>query len=272
MYSEFRDDPLFPAMVKQSTERYLNNTTSPGILGCVDNAFIHDPDLNRSWNWPQKRENASPLLLYSNFDELNGNVTLTHSNLARYLLFMTISRSFGSVMGGGVMDLEAKSHCNAMYCKGLPREQWKVEARQCFETSLAQLQYSVLDIVRGTNDPHFLFTWSAPDNPPNLRDVCHMGKFKSVGWRNVSAWGLIGLLSLSGGISLATVKTENDELWLVVGAQLVNRAFWWGMCLPRKIPWASTSNRIVHFVSPFSERWAGVASQRRWPSSRVFVS
>lgn len=53
-----------------------------------------------------------------------------------------------------------------------------------------------------------------------------MGKFKSVGWRNVSVWGLFGLLSFAG-VSLASVKTEEQKLWLVVGLRLVGKALRW---------------------------------------------
>lgn len=65
--------------------------------------------------------------------------------------------------------------------------------------------------------------------PPNLRGICQMGKFKSVGWRNVSFWGLVGLLSLCGAVSLASVATEDEELWLIVGVRLLTRAIRGGM-------------------------------------------
>ena len=44
-----------------------------------------------------------------------------------------------------------------------------------------------------------------------------MGNFQSVGRRNVSVWGLFGLLSFAVGVALASVKTEEEELWLIVG-------------------------------------------------------
>ncbi len=54
-----------------------------------------------------------------------------------------------------------------------------------------------------------------------------MGKFKSTGWRNVSFWGLFGLLFFCGAISLASIQTEKEEFWLVIGVVLIYRASLW---------------------------------------------
>ncbi len=35
---------------------------------------------------------------------------------------------------------------------GIPPDQWKAEVRQLFETSLAQIQYAVLETVRGRSE------------------------------------------------------------------------------------------------------------------------
>ena len=50
-----------------------------------------------------------------------------------------------------------------------------------------------------------------------------MGKFKSVGWRIVSVWGVAGLLALAVGVFVASVKTEEERLWVVVGVGFVMR-------------------------------------------------
>ena len=59
-------------------------------------------------------------------------------------------------------------------------------------------------------------------SPPDWSGVCQMRKVKSVGWLNVSVWGFLGLLSLAGGITLASCRTRDESLWLVEGAK---RAF-----------------------------------------------
>lgn len=204
-YTEFRDDPVFPATHHQSGVIYSNNSTVPGLLGCVNSALIYDPDLDQCWNWPETSADLTIPLSDPMFNKYDG--VRTNADIARVLLSGTIYGSFlGMTSSRAYTTLEAKSHCNDLFCFGLPREQWKVEARHWFETSLAQMQYWVLDIVRGVDEDsdygksnealsseQKLFTFL--DIPPSLRGICHMGKFKSVGWRNVSVWGLVGLLS-----------------------------------------------------------------------------
>ena len=65
-----------------------------------------------------------------------------------------------------------------------------------------------------------------------------MREFKSVGWRNVSVWGFLGLLSLAGGITLASCRTRDQSLWLVKGAK---RAFG-AICRTVKLSVSSLSN------------------------------
>lgn len=135
-------------------------------------------------------------------------------DLALALLFSAITCPFRRLTVSSDYPLEAKSHCDDMRCIDLPREQWKVEVRRWFVISLAHLQYSVLDIVRGIDQPGTARSGVGKRvevPPPNLRGTCHMGKFKSVGWRNVSVWGLVGLLSLCGAVSLASVATETTS-------------------------------------------------------------
>lgn len=99
-------------------------------------------------------------------------------------------------------------------CESLPRDQWKKEVRQRFETSLAQIQFNVLDIVQGSADNE-----NYQAIPPQFQGICNMIKFKSVGWRNVSVWGFFGLLLFAIAVSVASIKTEDEDLWLTVGAR-----------------------------------------------------
>lgn len=268
-YNKFWDDPVFPAMHRQD-QSYYNNATVPGFLGCVDNVLICDPDLDQCWNWPKNGAKFTLSLADPIFDEFDGAVS--NADLAHVLLSSAIYNSFegmSSALGGN--DLEAKSHCDGFFCYNLPQEQWKAEARYWFETSLAQMQYRVLDIVRGTDEKSIYARasnsqkWATSlDIPSNLRGICHMGKFKSVGWRNVSVWGLVGLLSLAGAISLASVTTEDGELWLIVGARLLYRVLRWGMRSLRTMPWESTLKRMSHFVSTFPRCLVRVTRRRWW--------
>lgn len=285
LYNEYRDDQMFPAMHEQrgrQSGRYSNEADPPGLLGCVDNAFICDPDLDQCTNWPKQTPNLARKISDPISGEFDG--VLTEADHARVLLSSAIFESFEGMVDGIGENLEAKSHCEGAFCYGLPREQWKVEARQMFETSLARIQNRVLDIVRGVEvdnvgnysveDYYILDTyWNtvAPlttnDIPPNLRQICHMGKFTSIGWRNVSVWGLIGLLSLCGAIALASITTENNELWLILGARLLTHALRWGIS-PVAVALASMSKKILPFVSTFPlKRSASVARARQEASN-----
>ena len=268
-YHEFRDDPVFPAMQHYQNWHWLNNSTVPRLLGCVDSAFVYDPDLDQCWNSPETYADSFRRIPDPIRNEHDG--VLTNADLARVLLSSAV---FGPFQMGTYNTLEAQSHCQDLYCQDLPREQWKVEARQRFEIFLAYMQYAVLNIVRREDDDsdhgrykNFGYaiekTPALHHIPPNLRGICHMGKFKSVGWRNVSVWGFLGLLSLAGAISLASITTEDEELWLVVGARSLVRALQWGMRLLRKIPWLSTSKRTLHSVSTFPASLARTARQPR---------
>lgn len=143
--------------------------------------------------------------------------------MAYALIAVAVSASsVGEAMRGFDL-LEIRTHCSSLYCEHLPMEQWKVEARRWFKASLARIQVELVNTLRGTvNNPsdHYRI-------PPPYRRMCDMGKFKSVGWRNVSVWGFAGLLFLAGSISLGSIKTEEGNLWLVVGAQVVMRTFSW---------------------------------------------
>lgn len=117
----------------------------------------------------------------------------------------------------------------------VPQDQWKTEVRYWFETTLARIQLNVLDVVRGnTGDPE-----DYAGIPPRYRGLCAMEKFKSVGWRNVSTWGLLGLLIFAAGVSVASVRTEEQVLWLVVGARLLIRTMHWFVHQVREPLWKS---------------------------------
>lgn len=254
-YHEIRDDPIFPALQRLNNSLNplpFNNETLPGLLGCVENISFCDPDLKKCWNYPEpidsRDEDRSiwekvPRV----FDDKGPKPDLT-----RALLYYSMSYSF--ISSPMEYALEGNSHCiDTSYCGGLPRNQWKVEARQLFETSLATMQFNVLDMIRGKEsrldkDFHQI--------PSNYRGICRMGKFKSTGWQNVSVWGLFGLLFLAAAISLASVKSEKEELWLVLGAVLTYRAYLWGKHKLKTIMWASIPQEIFQSLSTLAHALA----------------
>lgn len=81
-------------------------------------------------------------LLYRKFDLIG-----IHAELALVLLYSTIFGIFG---GSAVSSyrLEAESHRKDLVC-WLPRNQWVVEARHLFETTLANMQWHCTPKFRG---------------------------------------------------------------------------------------------------------------------------
>ena len=148
---------------------------------------------------------------------------MTEADMAFALVAVALSASSSGQAIPYWYELEIRSHCQGSRCGPLPPEQWKVEARRLFEASLARIQVELVNTVRGTsNTPVEQFEF-----PEEYRGMCSMGKFKSVGWRNVSVWGFSGLLFLAASISLASVQTKEEELWLIVALRLVAQATSW---------------------------------------------
>lgn len=249
-YREIRDDPVFPALQWLKWTSF-NNETLPGLLGCVENVSFCDPGLKKCWNYPEPIDSRDKdRSIWENSPRIFNDMG-PKPDLARALLYSSFQWSF---IGQPIIyGLEANSHCiYTSYCGALPRNQWKVEARQLFETSLATMQFNILDMVRGKD--------SALDKdssiPSNYRGMCRMGKFKSTGWQNVSFWPLLGLFFLCAAISLASVKTEKEELWLVLGAVMTYRAFLWGKHQLKTIPWASIPWEIFQYMSALAHALA----------------
>ena len=228
IYVEKRDDPIFPAPYRDpgsNSSQFTNNGTSRGVIVCLDNSVLCDPRGNcrdfpplAPWQYPWEDSDAK----------------ITEDELTRALVSRALASS--SIYGGAYYTpFEVESHCRRIVCEHLPPAQWKVEARHWFERSLASLQKSVYDTVRGQYDAYMV----EPYVPPNYTGMCRMVKFRSVGWRNVSFWGLFGLLALTGSISLASVKTE-EELWVCVGVRLLYYALRRLVEQVKNISWSKT--------------------------------
>ena len=50
-----------------------------------------------------------------------------------------------------------------------------------------------------------------------MEGICDIYKFKTVGWRNVSVWGFVGLMGVAVSIVLLSVEGSEEELWLEKG-------------------------------------------------------
>jgi len=70
----------------------------------------------------------------------------------------------------------------------------------------------MLYTVRGINNDGPGYDGIAPE----YRGMCKMGKFRSVGWRNMSVVGFLGLLFLASMVTLASIRAENGDLWITL--------------------------------------------------------
>ena len=230
IYPFRRKDPVFPGFALQQdckgygiTCQYYNNATVPSLLSCVDNTEVCDSEIGKCWQEQSAGSEPRAQKL-----EKSGREP-TRADHARNLLLSALSGSTTCTLLSSAAQgsLEAASHCTGLRCSSLPQDQWIVEARRLFETSLAMIQISLLDIVQGNAaNRHSGNEINNEIIPTAYRGMCNMGKFRSVGYRNVSVWGLFALLALAGGIAVASIRDGHGELWLMLAIRGFIRRLW----------------------------------------------
>jgi hypothetical protein len=187
-----RSDPIFPAeeeVILGDTPFYVNLDPVSTVLACADKTSVCDASGRTCWentNLPRK--------------ELQSHV----EKIGYYMLDFALlrSRSCQSILRRGGNALDAQAKLDIYFSLALPEEQWKVEARNLFATSLARIQIDLRDYIRGSaaHEPGFVDRMDSA-----YKDMCTMYKFKSVGWRNVSVWGFWLLISVAIAISISSI-------------------------------------------------------------------
>ena len=257
-YEKPQYDPVFPGslpLVNPETNQtifkpksrepiaYTNYDARPSIIGCVDDVYVCSSDidgcvegLNNHVDFASDRE--SEVLAQLNSNKATTGET-THFLLSLALLDIGVVSGMDTELfyvGSHPPNIVApflsyipSTDSNLGFIniyRNLPQGHWKEIFRYVFKASLAQSQLYVLNIVRGGDFPAPLGTRNGGtprEIPQRFRGLCKMGKFHSVGWRNVSVWGLFGLLTFCAFVTLASVKTENDELWITIWARSLKR-------------------------------------------------
>jgi hypothetical protein len=118
--------------------------------------------------------------------------------------------------------LDAQSRMFSVHSLPLAREQWKVEAEQIFQTSLARIQMTARKIARGTETANL----SGPDlmdEYPRYRAMCQVFKFRTVGWKNISVAGVS--FCVVGGLLIMICSIKSEEKLLVEGLPSLIYAF-----------------------------------------------
>ena len=112
------------------------------------------------------------------------------------------------------------SFCRYDLC--FSRDVWTREVQTRFEIALAGIQMNLVDIVHGRAEQFAEYgKLFHVEIPPEYRGLCTLGKFQTVGWRNVSAWGLLGLFAFALAITLASIQTEEEEFWITVATRKI---------------------------------------------------
>jgi len=115
----------------------------------------------------------------------------THDeNITYYMLSISLVKStiFHAIQLLGGRALVAEDKLQRRVSLPLEEEQWKVEAENLFQASLARIQFQLKDHILG----------AAATNPDytnrslaGMHDMCDMYKFRGQGWKNVSMWGML---------------------------------------------------------------------------------
>lgn len=174
------DDPIFPA----HTEFYIDSSDKPrwrymgphaSVLACVDTTLWRDPSTGSNWQ-PYLPE---PSFVIEDSHTRGGFLFMVYT-----LLWSNIYDTINYRLGGG---LAAQKLVHGWESLPLAKEQWKVEAKQLFETSLARIQIDAWNIAQGTAASY-----------PGLQRlevesaVCDgTFLFMSQGWQNVNVTGSI---------------------------------------------------------------------------------
>jgi hypothetical protein len=196
------EDPIFPADLSVPTPGGAailgNSLPRATILGCADQTEIRDPETDYIWN---------PRAIDWNLVH-SGAIPLERKNLLLLLVLGLLnSNTYNAVTTRPGSRFDAQRKLVGSYSETLSHDQWKVEVRKIFETSLARIQGDVLDVVRGEgNDRPFAKNLMNEEN----MSLCDIVKFQSVGWKNISLFWLITLPTFA--LSLWVLTIELKEL------------------------------------------------------------
>jgi hypothetical protein len=173
-----------------------NSLVRATILGCADQTEIRDLETQYVFNPKSIDRN----LLYS------GEMPLEKRNqLLLLVLGLLNSNTYSAVTTRPGSRFDAQRKLVASYSETLSHDQWKVEVRKIFETSLARIQGDVLDVVRGQGkDLPFAKNLMNGES----MSACDIVKFQSVGWNNVSLFWLITLPTFALSLWILTIELK----------------------------------------------------------------
>ena len=191
-------DPIFPVVANVPTPDGLMAWGNPllrsSVLGCADLSEIRD--IETGYIWIPKALDYNQL--YSLDIEKKRLLTLL-------LISLWQSNAWSAATSRPGSRFDVQSKLVGSLSQALDYEQWKVEVRKMFETSLARIQGDVLDLARGVGkDRPYARNYLIEENMP----LCRVVKFQSVGWKNISLFWLITLPTISLLLWVLTIEVE----------------------------------------------------------------
>lgn len=188
-------DPIFPARESrnipgQQDPLFYNADRKATVLACADTTELCSPDGKACWN-------------------MNGVVPEGVSSPPSYWLMkwsLENSDTYNSVqwrLGNALLAQEMISQSTS---RPLARNQWQLEAKQMFATSLARIQYDTRKIALGVDSDHPQYVEETPDE---ARDrLCGIYKFKTPKYNNINLKAFIGLILLSFAIFVLSLPAS----------------------------------------------------------------
>ena len=227
------------------------------VLACIDTTLWRDPSSSIDWKpFPPK-----PTFAIRDAHTRGGFLFMVYT-----LLWSNIFNTINYRLGSG---LAAQKLVRGWESLPLAKEQWRVEAKQLFETSLARIQIDARNIAQGTGASY-----------PGLQKlevepaVCdNTFQFMSQGWQNVNVTGSIWIVVLAFiFVVLAIPLPDDDRLfvqWLWVFATKTVLPFF-TTTIPRfltttipqflaeKVPeyWETTTEAFQRLLGKASNAWS----------------
>lgn len=200
------DDPVFPANYKfyynfTDEPRWWNSRAHASVLACVDTTLWRDPMSSTNWKlYPPER--AEPSFVIENAHVRGGFLLMGYS-----LLWSNVYNTINYRLGGG---LAAQKLVRGRESLPLAKEQWKAEAKQLFEASLARIQIDARNIAQGTAASYSGLQKLEVD--PALCDKTF--SFMSQGWQNVNLTGSIWIAVVAFICVVLAIPLPNDRLFV----------------------------------------------------------
>jgi hypothetical protein len=224
-YSQSRTDPFFPtdsslvAHEGNASMTFFNRvSTNATVLGCADYYELCFPHQTACYHFagPTAHEKSLNESIPANSPSAEqGQEDLNANKLFQAIAFVLLgiyvladsSNTIG-YLGNQGLDVWTKGAFETL-ALGLPDPQWEAEAQNIFNASLARLQLNVVDLARGFRVPSNAPQYNALDDEgmrAQYGAACDIIKIEGVGWKNISFFWFVTLLTLSVVLSVGTIE------------------------------------------------------------------